>query len=47
MLKLLNSKFIKFAQFAASAHGMNGNPSVVVVHRQNTSDMFGRFGKHR
>jgi len=47
MLKLFNSKFIKFAKFAASANGINVQPSVVVVHRNGTSDMFGRFGKHR
>jgi hypothetical protein len=46
MLNLFKSKFFKFAAFAAGSQGM-GQVQPVVVHRNGTSDLFGRFGRHR
>lgn len=46
MLRILNTKFFRFAKFAANSAGMK--PVMpVVVHRNGNVDMFGRFGKHR
>ena len=42
MLKLLNTKMFKFAAFAAGSQGMKV-VQPVVVHRNGTSDLFGRF----
>lgn len=46
MLNIINSKFFKFAAFAAKSHGM-GQVQPIVVHRNGNTDLFGRFGRHR
>ena len=46
-MKKFKSKFFKFAQFAANSQGIAKGIVPVVVHRNPTSDMFGRFGKHK
>ena len=46
MFRIINSKFIKFATFAAGAQGIK-QVQPIVTHRNGTSEMFGRFGKHR
>lgn len=46
MLKIFKSKFFKFAVFAAGSQGLT-QVKPVVVHRNGTADLFGRFGKHR
>lgn len=47
MLKMLNSKLFKFAKFAANSQGIKTGVAEVVVHRNGTSDIYGRFHKHR
>lgn len=46
MLNIFKSKFFKFAAFAANAQGMK-QVQPVVVHRNNTAYLYGRFGRHR
>lgn len=46
MLNIFKSKFFKFAAFAAKSQGM-GQVQPIVVHRNGTADLFGRFGRHR
>lgn len=46
MLNIFKSKIFKFAAFAANAQGMK-QVQPVVVHRNGTADLFGRFGRHR
>ena len=46
MLNIIKSKFFKFAVFAANAQGMT-QVQPIVVHRNGTADLFGRFGRHR
>ena len=48
MLNIAKSKFFKFATFAAKSQGI-GQVQVqpIVVHRNGSADLFGRFGRHR
>lgn len=46
MLKVIKSKFFKFAALAANSQGI-GQVQPVVVHRNGNTDLFGRFGRHR
>lgn len=46
MLKIIKSKFFKFAVFAAKSQGI-GQVQPVVVHRNGNADLFGRFGRSR